>query len=187
MSIAVHQILFEHHGADAGTPRTPIAVWAGQVDLATQVSRCMSYENNMQVEVDLYEVRPVALPDWLRPEEWIAQHVAFGYAWARGLPADAPEGWARRLMKLGPTNQYACYRLLAVKNFRSEFRKSLRVQLENWLNGNSEYDRPFSDRQFETLVTVHDHKGCQRIDDTVYRSSRCNEGVVPASEVMASV
>ena len=183
----IHQILFQHVGADAGTPRTPIAVWAGQVDLTEQVSRCISYENDMQTQVDLYEVRPIALPDWLRPEEWIAQHVQFGYAWARGLPADAPEGWARRLMQLEPVLQYACYRLLAVKNFRSEFRKSLRLQLESWLNGNSEYDRPFSDRQIELLVTVHDSKAVKRIDDAVYHSRRCNDGVVPVTDEVASV
>lgn len=187
MALAIHKILFQHFGENAGTEKDPIAVGSCQVDLSTQARVCWSFDDNRIVEVNLYQVRDIVLPDWLRPEEWITHHVDFRYAWARGMKADTPEGRARRLMKLGPTKQYMCFKLLATKKFRSEFRKSLCEQLVMWLDGNSEHDQPFSGKQWELLITQYDANDCKRIDDVVYRNKRTTEGVVPATEVADAI
>jgi hypothetical protein len=45
-----------------------------------------------------------------------------------------------------------CIALLKVKKFRSTFLQSLRLQLDQWLNGNGKYDQPFSYRQLECII-----------------------------------
>jgi hypothetical protein len=68
-----------------------------------------------------------------------------------------PELWLEKLRELPYGRQSACVKLLKTKKFRSVFRKSLRNQLENWLNGNG-YETPFSWKQWNCLMRSHYYK-----------------------------
>ena len=63
-----------------------------------------------------------------------------------------PGVWLERLIALEGYQRTACIGLLKVQNFRSPFRKSLRDQLETWLNGLNTYPKPFTWKQWKCLV-----------------------------------
>lgn len=176
-----HNIVFAHTGENAPTPRDPHCLledFSGNLHAAA--TRCMSWDNNMQVEIDLYEVREVALPEWLSPREWLEDHIKWGYAWNRGVDPNWSESWQRGLLKLSPGLQVACCKLLKTKNFRSRFRQSLRDQLVQWLeNPAPKYARPFSDRQEWSLVQFRDVTEAKRADESCYHRSLSSCGVLP--------
>jgi hypothetical protein len=172
----VVKVLFEHYGENSYTAKSPVGEWRGQVDLTTQKTACLSSDDDRLVEVDRYAVRDIVLPAWLSADEWARNSVAWGYAWARGVDPEWPESWQRGLLKLSSAKQLACARLLGVKNFRSAFRKSLRAQLESWLNGENGYDSPFSPRQWDCLVDFHATYAAKRIDENTYSRRASNSG-----------
>jgi SNF2 family DNA or RNA helicase len=67
------------------------------------------------------------------------------------LPPSVPRDWRERLSSLGTRKQAAAAQLLGTKNFRSEFRKSLRDQLVAWCSGFSHRRDPFSERQWNAI------------------------------------
>lgn len=58
----------------------------------------------------------------------------------------------REIQRLDSIQQQAAEILLPVKNFRSEFRKSLATQIRNWLNGDRKFDQPLSYKQALTIA-----------------------------------
>lgn len=175
--LVTHKIVFKHQGENATTDKDPYAPLEGfDGDLEAVKTCCMSWDNDMQVEVKLHEVRDVTLPDWLSPSEWINHSVAFGYMWAHGVDPDWPERWQRRLLTIGGVGQYVCCKLLKTKKFRSTFRESLCEQIKRWLEEDSEYTSPLSGKQWDSLVTMHDTIAVKRIDENCYRSRKSNCG-----------
>ena len=59
---------------------------------------------------------------------------------------------AVKLCKLPWPQIVAATSLLNTKAFRSEFRRSLRDQILNWLNGDSQYSSPLSAKQWAYIV-----------------------------------
>jgi hypothetical protein len=58
-----------------------------------------------------------------------------------------------RSLTLGDTLTQACSSLLITKQFRSEFRRSLRDQLVRWIDEDSpRYPSPFSSKQIDCLM-----------------------------------
>jgi hypothetical protein len=166
-----HQIVFINDGENAGTvaPVVPLDKFTG--DLGAKVRRCLSFDNDMLVEINLYSVVNVTLPEWLPAWDWINTNIAYGYMWNRGVDPSWPESWQKGLLNLPAGLQVACAKLLRTKKFRSEFRLSLRNQLVGWLETPPEerlYSSPFSARQAQTLVTVHDNETARRADQTCY-------------------
>lgn len=173
------KVLFEHFGENSYTALSPAGEWRGQVDLSTKKLACWSSDDDRLVEVDRYEVRDIVLPAWLSADEWSRDCVAWGYAWARHVEPEWPEAWQRGLLKLSAVKQLACAKLLATKNFRSDFRKSLRAQLETWLEGGSDFPSPFSHGQWDCLLNVHLRNEAALIDANTYRSHSSGSGAGP--------
>lgn len=167
-----HQILCRHTGEYSHTAKDPVAVWKGQVDLAETHDCILNSGDWRPVTVDLWEVRDVELPDWLEPEEWIRDRVAWKYTWGMGVDPEWPEAWQRGLKGLDSAEKLACVKLLKVKTFRSEFRASLRAQLEAWLEGKSQYESPFSYRQWNALLSVHVKREADSTSRSLYWSGR---------------
>jgi hypothetical protein len=165
-----HQILCRHTGEYSYTSKDPVAVWEGQVDLEEHHDCILSSDDWRPVTVTKYEVREVTLPDWLSPEEWLRDAVPWKYNWGMGVNEEWPESWQRALLMIGAPQRLACVNLLKVKKFRSDFRASLRVQLESWIEGNREYDSPFSRRQWDALISVQVKREADNISSALYRS-----------------
>ncbi len=152
-----HQILYKHTGGNSDTAKSPVAVWEEQADLSEQIRCCLNWDDNRIMPTDKWAVHEVALPDWLRPEEWIQQTVAWTWAWGLGMASAWPERWQRAIVysDWSEAERLAVIKLLKVKKFRSSFRQSLRDQLESWLDtlpDERKYDSPFSHKQWQALV-----------------------------------
>lgn len=166
-----YKILCQHFGANADTAHQPIREYsdADSALLSEKVWRCANADFDMPVQVNLYQVIEVTLPDWMSVSEYIHDRIALRYF--QGFGGDLAWGrvWFQRLSRLPEGLQYCCIRLLLVKNFRSGFRKSLRDQLEKWLSAESvPYPMPFSSRQLALFVTERDSRTARNVASSIY-------------------
>jgi len=148
-------------------------VWDNQVDLNEQQDCILNSGDWRHVSVARWQVREVELPEWLSPKEWIAEQVAWKYTWGLGVDPEWDEAWQRGLLRMSSEHTLACVSLLKVKNFRSEFRQSLRTQLETWLTtpfDERKHSDPFSPRQWDCLLTPRLHREAKQISTALYRS-----------------
>ena len=169
--MVTYKILCKHFGENADTARDPIREYA-QADLPLLVEkawRCANAGFDMPVEINLYSVVDVALPDWMTVDEYIRDRVKFRYFVGFGGDLSWGRTWFYRLTELPEALRYCCIKLLKVKNFRSDFRKSLREQLERWLNAESvEHSFPFSTRQMDFVISRHDILAARSTSSSIY-------------------
>jgi hypothetical protein len=156
MTTTKHQILFTRkNNENATTALDPMAPWAGQVDLTETGTFCASFDFDMLVTKNLYEVREVELPAWMSAEEWCRSYIEWKYVWASGVQRTWSESWQRGLARLSFADRYAACKLLGTKSFRSVFRKSLCDQIVAWLETAAEsrkYASPLSDKQWSSIA-----------------------------------
>ena len=157
-------------GENSDTSQDIVDVWRGlnSVDLSEQVMCCLNSGDDRLVPTWRYGFRLVDLPDWLSAEEYQRHDVEWSYAWARGVDVDWPETWQRALMRMPDRGErIALIDLLRVKAFRSEFRRSLRFQVEAWLDTPVEerrFETPLSPRQLSSITTdEHVRRARQRV------------------------
>lgn len=175
-----HQIVFINNGEENAVTLSPLCCLSKFTgDLQTQASRCMSWDNDMLVRVNLYSVVNVTLPVWMAPEVWLQDYISWGYMWNRGVDPSWPEAWQRKLITLNSTLQVACVKLLKTKKFRSQFRESLCNQLKSWMDGEAgDWPRPFSDKQLAFLVDSRDVRKAKQLDYRAYYEKLSIRGVV---------
>lgn len=158
-------VLLEHIGEISYTPHDPVDCEVvsvegntvtidkrGQVstiDLAEQCTRLISHDFWEPTQVDRWELKQITAPDWFTGRD---------YYRARRLlqQLDGLEVSREAFYKLKELHENAraiAIELLKVKKFRSAFRKSLRDQLDKWLEGESVFPSPFSPKQWECLST----------------------------------
>lgn len=180
-------VLFSQLGENSTTPMEPVAPWRGQADLTAMVTCCVSSDFDMLVSVPAHEVRAVELPSWLSAAEWCANSVAWKYVWGAGVDPTWPEAWQRGLARLSFVERHAAAALLRVKNFRSEFRLSLRNQLVTWLEAPVAERRrsPLSERQWECLV--RSPWAAKGLEEALYRNRSWQGRPVEATVALAAV
>lgn len=182
------RLLLKHNGEVSHTKRSPFAevlsvsgksVVArnarGEVFHADLTEKKMALVNHdfwQQVPVDLWEVADVEVPDWVEASELLnSTSLQVGLKWLEGFGADLdwPETTLRWLMSQDEARKLAVVTLLKTKNFRSNFRQSLRDQLDKWLqNPESGYASPFSPRQWECLVTARVRRQADATSRSLY-------------------
>ncbi len=179
------QILFIHYGENFGTAKSPFAKVLSvdghiatierkgvseKVDLRTEKTVCLGFDDDRLTGTELYRVREIELPEWMTVEFYIEYEVALKYFVGLGGSLEWAEQWVTKLLTFPETRKFVCFKLLNTKNFKSEFRKSLRDQLEKWLNGGSEFSSPFSDRQWASLTDNYSVREANRISRNLYNS-----------------
>lgn len=101
------------------------------------------------------------LPEWLKPEVYNENKGKFAIVWSLGFPINIPCG---RILQYIPERIYALAELLKTKRFKSNYRQSLRNQLEIWLEEkDSDFYSPFSAKQWGTLNNPHIRRNTYRI------------------------
>jgi len=176
-------------GENSTTPRDPVAVYDPEgvhrdITFKETTTCCLNSGDNRLVSTQLYGKTEVELPSWLDPNEWLRNRTAWKWAWGCGCDKSWPEAWQRYLAYQcgrvggntgeGTARRLAVIKLLKVKNFRSEFRQSLRDRLESWLEtpaDERQYDSPFSFRQWECL-TRYERRRAKCLDNQLYWSGR---------------
>lgn len=173
-----YKILYKHNGENADSAKDPHGVYEpGAVDLTAQKTCCRNWDDNGLVNVNLYMVREVDLPDWLDVNDWVRNPVEWAYLWGMGAEIDWPEAWQRGLVGMPEAKRYTCAKLLKTAT-RSEFRKSLKAQLVAWLETAPEdrkYHDPYSPRQWDALLDRFTVRAARSRASDLYHSHRYNE------------
>ncbi len=177
-------LLYVHHGENATTPKVPHEVWnretAARFNLNEEKTCCLSSDNDMLVAAKRYELHTIYLPRWMDPRDYIRDYIRWQYFWGYGGDPNWPKRWQLRLYNdFGPAQRLAAIKLLKTRNFRSDFRKSLREQLETWLNSRSKkrHSSPFSPRQWQALCDPRTCREADRISNGLYYNRRYHGAV----------
>lgn len=170
-----HKVLFKKNGENMTTPADPVRAFVEGKDeplLTEKATFCVSFDNDMLVQANLYEVYDVVLPPWMSVEEWCADCVGWKHAWGAGIDPSWSEEWQRGLRQLSNVERVAACKLLKTKTFRSDFRKSLRAQIENWLNtaDTRTHRSPLSERQWDAICDRHVALEAKRISNSLYHN-----------------
>jgi len=112
-----------------------------------------------------YWIMDVEIPEYFTsPEEWISNwsHWRYFNTWIHFdmyKHHDLTAEMKRKIWNLRDNHAmlFAIHELLKVKTMRSEFRKSIRDQLLEWLRGENDFSTPFSHRQLECLISHNSH------------------------------
>ena len=134
-------LLCEHLGENAPTKRLPQRKWIDGQDenlLEEMVTRCVSWDNDMLVEVRRFEKKIVTVPTWCTEEFYCANPVAIKYYLGFGAKMEWPKSWYEKLKELGTKERFAVIKLLNQKTFKVEKRRELRDRFVDWLNGEGE-------------------------------------------------
>jgi hypothetical protein len=173
-----HEIVFSRQANEnsdsAPSPLCSVEA-AKNLDLTTTQVCCLNWDDNRPVTVNTYKVLTVTLPEFLSPEEWIRNSIAWKFAWAQGVDPMWPEAWQRGLLEMNSFEQFICSKLLSTKSFRSDFRRSCRDRIVAWLETPAEdrqYKSPLSSRQLEALAGPNDRRTSDRRSENAYRNSR---------------
>ncbi len=168
--------LTKHTGQNATTKQDVIAVY-NEADhkalLSETTYACWSSDDDRRVSVDAYGTREVSIPDWMDADIYAGNsslQVSLKWFFGFGGVASWGESWFEKIADLGEASRLAVIRLLKVKKFRSAFRKSLRDQLEKWLNGDSDYGSPFSQKQWDCLIDKWTALSARQISSDLYHS-----------------
>lgn len=180
-----HTVLYSRkNNENSNTPSYPIGEWANgkcvrngqvtEIDLEEMSTHCLYHDDNQLVECKTYSLCDVYLPDWLSVDEWISNSSQWKWAWTFGAkPNEWPEAWQRALAYdiQGSIGRLSCSKLLNTKNFKSEFRQSLRDQLIKWIEtprDKREHASPFSPKQWESLADRYTVLEAKRLDQSCY-------------------
>ncbi len=146
--------LFRHTGVNSDSAYDFVKVFedSDEALLSAKRSCCYYHDDDRLVEINEYKVLEVTILEGMditqmRYLQWLWQEAAEVGADVREIPL----AWQLKIRELSDTARIACLELLKVKNFRSDFRKSLRNQLESWCKGESAHSTPFSPKQMEYI------------------------------------
>ena len=156
-----HQIVFRKNGEVSYTPPSPSCLLEDfDGDLEQTANFLLSSDDWRLIPGKLYSVSEVTLPDWVSPKWWCRHEIEYKYfmRFVDGAKVD-PDSLSmaayERIQRLRPAEKFAVFGLLKVKKFRSDFRRSLRAQLDKWLSGESDFPSPFSRNQWACLINGH--------------------------------
>lgn len=103
----------------------------------------------------LYAVETVEIPEWLEPKEYNS-YVVHNWKWYKkigGTEDLGREAFFKLINIEDGVIRLALVKLLKQKSFRSEFRKSLRLQLDKWIQEeDTNYQYPFSAKQMSYVT-----------------------------------
>jgi hypothetical protein len=184
VNIVKRNIIFVENGENWGTvsPLAEAVSIEGNIattdkgrtyDLNETVWRCVSYDNDMQVEVNHYKIIEVQLPEFLSASEWILRHIEYKYLWGAGVDPRWDENVQRALLSLDAHVVFDIVPLIKTYYkgaFRSNFRKGLAEQIMAWVTADPsdrKYDMPLSRRQM-TFVETPSWKW-DRVASSLYR------------------
>lgn len=169
----VIELLLEHKGENAPTPREPIGEWKGQVNLSEKVYRCINWDFDALIEVNRYEVITVEVPEWITIEDILNIKFMTSYKYYQAFGGNVNFGKktieAIMMMPL-PEQKLSAIQLLNTKSFKSDFRKSLYDQLIRWIDTDEKkYNCPFTFKQWECLLNQRIKWDAEKRSAAAYR------------------
>lgn len=129
-------------------------------DLSATMYCCRNWDDNGLVEVHKFKVITVTLPDWLPFAEYKASQFNWEVVlrvlkYRSKLDIDTVPYEKANILRQTPSAVINTLATVLFGNLRSSFRKSLREQVEKWIEtppAERKYEYPLSGRQLEALV-----------------------------------
>lgn len=148
-----YKVVYEFRGEwDTNKAVTPICLLEDFTgDLTEQKRGILSFDDFRPAMYDRWQVRSVQLPDWLPFDEWRRRP----WDWHSVTQWGIEDETLGRYLATLDERRFNALRKLMTKNLRSEFRKSLRDQVQAWLDAapqDREYRSPLSPRQWDALT-----------------------------------
>ena len=148
--------LAEQMGEYVYTPRTLREEYVGQpYDKEIMAKTIRSYDDWRPEPKLRWGLIDVEIPDWMTPNEYVGQEINWKYFKIIGGTEALGRKAYYRLIDLHGSLRVACVKLLNTKNFRSDYRASLRLQLDKWIDGDSPFSSPFSQKQQNSIVNEY--------------------------------
>jgi len=146
----VYEFVGLHDTQNAVRPVCLLADFRG--DLSETRVGCRSYDDNGPATYPRWQVRQITIPTWLSIDEWARHDRAYCGMMPRDL--ELPEQLVRLLVTLDLPRRRALRQLMTAC-LRSEYKISLRAQVQRWLDTPAterQYDSPLSPRQWWSLT-----------------------------------
>lgn len=150
------KVVYLNDGENVGTQSPICELKDFKGDLTEQVWKCVSYDNDMKVQVNKYETKEIWLPAWLEVAEYCANPIKWKFLWAYHKKASQmPEVAQRALVNLSGEMQYWIVQLVA-SDTRSAFRTNIKEQVLAWcekfVNNDTPYAQPLSHKQMNCII-----------------------------------
>jgi len=142
------EFLTRQYGEFNYTPRSIVEPYLGQeYDKEAMADTILSNSDWRPHPKKLYAVETFEIPEWMNPKEFSQLEWEY-YVKIGGTEELGREVYFKITSIKNGVLRLAAMKLLKTKKFRSEFRKSLKEQLVQWIeNEHPKYDNPFSDKQ----------------------------------------
>jgi len=150
------KVVYHNDGENVGTSSPICAIEEFNGDLTEQSWKCVSYDNDIQVQVSKYEVKEIWLPMWLETSEYCQNPIGWKFLWAYHKKASQmPENAQRALMEISGEMQYWLVQLVA-SDTRTAFRSNIKEQILAWcekkVNNDTPYAQPLSQKQMACIT-----------------------------------
>lgn len=156
MQLIPTKVVYYQSGENRGTcsPKCLLSDFDGNLNEKTW--RFVSWDCDIKIEVDLYEVREVPVPEGWSFEKWLKNYINFKFALyisGEGAISELNEAQLDQLLQLEEYHWYILGALYAKKD--KSFFGSLYNQFLSWLDNRPEtarFKRPFTEKQYGALA-----------------------------------
>ena len=168
--MVTQKIVFYQSGANVGTYSPLCFLENFNNDINEKTNRCVSFDNDMLVETNMYVIKEIQIPEWMDEGFYLKNHIS--YKFAIGLGGE----FALTLTKVAISNfftlseQYQYFIGWLMKgNTKNSFKLSIREQIINWLNTeNNKYRKPLSDTQFSAASKFCPLFEAKQVSNAIY-------------------
>lgn len=177
------KVVFSRKGNEFSTTRmSPVDVYNPTVwtdaKLDEEGTYCWHSDDWRLVEAKNYNVADVEIPEWLTAEEYIKHNISWKYVFGfckDGVKTTIDRNFLLWLRDSGASEceKLAMIRLMETQTFRSDFRKSMKDRIVEFVNtpaDKRQYNSPLSPRQMDCIMGPQTAFSARRISSNLYRS-----------------
>lgn len=171
MSTKQIELVCINNGENVGTysPHCFLSSFTG--DINETCKRCLSWDDDRQVETALYKTYKITIPEWMDESFYKTNCISFHFfialvgKWGYTLNEE-------QLIRVLALNEVYKYFLgwLFKGNTKSTFKLSIREQCMNWINGGNDYKHPLSSSQFDAAAKFCKLYEARQITTNLYYS-----------------
>lgn len=171
MSTKQIEIVCRNNGSNVGTYSPYCFKSSFTGDINEECLRCLSYDDDRQVETNLYKIYTIRIPEWMSENFYLNYNVQFHFLisltgeWGYSLNKEQ----FLRVIQLSEVYKYFLGWLFK-GNTKNEFKLKIRENCMTWINGESSYKLPLSNSQFESASKFCNLYEARKITNRLYYS-----------------
>lgn len=164
------EVVFYQAGENNGTwsPKCFLENFTG--DLAEKTTRLISHDFWQPIEVDMFKVVVVPMPEFFTEEVYLRHSIDLRFARAYGMPENISEVEFYNFIRLdGRYQHFLCWLLKG--NTKNSFKLSIREQVKAWLSTERPaHNMPLTQRQYEAVTKFYPSYEYKQISNHVYNN-----------------